>query len=125
MATKNRSPWLATHEVHALLREAWREASAWWVGRYVVMPQHTHFFAAPGEMEIPFDNWMRYWRSQFSKRHRNPDHRWQTYCWDTQMHSLESCASKWEYVRNNPVRHGLVERAEDWPFQGEIHQFGW
>ena len=30
--------------------------------------------------------------------------------------SAESRAGKWEYVRENPVRAGLVARAEDWPF---------
>jgi len=25
-------------------------------------------------------------------------------------------------VMQNPVRTGLVQRAEDWPYQGEIHQ---
>ena len=32
---------------------------------------------------------------------------------------------KWEYVRNNPVRAGLAARAEDWPFQGVIHELMW
>jgi putative transposase len=104
------------------------------------MPDHIHLFAAPGPIVdsnrlsgsfalpgtvIPFDNWVRYWKSQFSKRHRNPAHRWQTDHWDTRLRRSESYASKWEYVRNNPVRHGLVKSAEDWPFQGRIHDLLW
>ena len=27
---------------------------------------------------------------------------------------------KWNYVRENPVRAGLVETAESWPYAGEI-----
>jgi len=29
-------------------------------------------------------------------------------------------AQKWNDVRDNPVRAGLVRKAEDWPFVGEI-----
>jgi putative transposase len=36
------------------------------------------------------------------------------------MRSSESYSQKWEYVRNNPVRAGLVAEPEAWPFQGEI-----
>ena len=126
VCTKGRQPWLATSEVHDLLRSVWTDdATAWLVGKYIIMPDHIHLFAAPGQMEITFDNWVRYWKSQFSKQHRNPAHRWQTDHWDTRLRASESYASKWEYVSNNPVRHGLVERAEYWPFQGQIYDLPW
>jgi hypothetical protein len=34
--------------------------------------------------------------------------------------SEESYERKVTYVRQNPIRAGLVKRAEDWPYQGEI-----
>ena len=40
VCTKDRKPWLANQDVHNLLREVWADASAWLVGRYVVMPDH-------------------------------------------------------------------------------------
>ena len=46
---------------------------------------------------------------------------WQEDVFDHIMRSRESYAAKWAYVRENPVRAGLVSRAEDWPWQGEIH----
>ena len=39
---------------------------------------------------------------------------------DHLIRNTESYAQKWDYVRENPVRAGLVSRREDWPFQGEI-----
>jgi len=36
------------------------------------------------------------------------------------MRSSESYAEKWNYVRMNPVRAGLVEDPGTWKFQGEI-----
>jgi putative transposase len=40
---------------------------------------------------------------------------WQREYWDRQLRSDESYAQKWDYVVNNPVRHGYVACAEDWP----------
>jgi len=37
----------------------------------------------------------------------------------------ESYAQKWEYVVNNPVRHGYAARSEDWSFQGELNSLRW
>ena len=36
------------------------------------------------------------------------------------LRSDESYSQKWNYVRENPVRAGLVKSAADWPYQGEI-----
>jgi REP element-mobilizing transposase RayT len=123
--TKDRKPWLATPDVHKLLVAVWNSATAWLVGRYVVMPDHIHLFVAPGQPQLLLDNWMKYWKSQFSKAHKHPEHQWQTDSWDRRLRTDDSYEQKWEYVRNNPVRHGLVARAEDWPYQGELNALKW
>src|SRR5437588_5629366 len=50
---------------------------------------------------------------------------WQREYWDRQLRRSESYAEKWQYVRNNPIRHGYVRRAEDWPYQGELNSLEW
>ena len=45
---------------------------------------------------------------------------WQRGFFDHLIRNSQSYSQKWEYVRDNPVRAGLVSRREDWPFQGEI-----
>jgi len=50
---------------------------------------------------------------------------WQAEFFDHLLRSAESYESKWEYVRQNPVREQLVERPEDWPFQGELSDLRW
>lgn len=87
----------------------------------MILPDHLHLFAAPGEPEIEFDNWVRYWKSQFRKQFGVPEHRFETDHWDRRLRSRESYAEKWEYVRENPVRHGLVKIPDEWPFQGELN----
>jgi putative transposase len=125
VCTKNREPWLANHQAHTLLREIWTSATAWLVGRYMLMPDHLHLFSTPGQPELPLENWAKYWKSQFSKQHPNRAWRWQTDHWDTRLRREESYEEKWNYVVNNPVRRGLVTRSEDWPFQGEIFELRW
>jgi hypothetical protein len=45
---------------------------------------------------------------------------WQPGFFDHLLRGSESYHEKWRYVRENPVRAGLVSCAEDWPYQGEI-----
>ena len=47
---------------------------------------------------------------------------WQKTFFDHVLRNSESYAEKWNYVLENPARAGLVDRAEGWPFQGEIFQ---
>ena len=43
----------------------------------------------------------------------------------TREHFDELVTETEAYVRQNPVRHGLVNDPEDWPFQGELHLLDW
>ncbi len=45
---------------------------------------------------------------------------WQPGFFDHLLRGSESYAEKWAYVRETPVRAGLVDDADDWPYQGEI-----
>src|SRR6266481_4746855 len=45
---------------------------------------------------------------------------WQPAFFDHILRNEESYAEKWNYVRDNPVRAGLVELAENWPYHGEV-----
>jgi hypothetical protein len=67
VCTRRRRPWLASPENHVALCLAWEAASTWLVGRYVLMPDHLHVFASPGRQEISLDNWVRFWKSRFTR----------------------------------------------------------
>src|SRR5215831_15590523 len=120
VCTRGRGRWLADDRVHALLRQIWSEADKSNVGPYVLMPDHLHLFAWPGPETCLFDPWVKYWKSRFTAAFRNPSCRWQKYCFHHRIRSHESVEARWQYIRNNPVRAGLVETIEEWPYQGEI-----
>ena len=126
VCTKFRKPWLANLDVVSILHDIWaNDATAWAMGKYMILPNHIHFFAAATENVIPYENWVRYWKSRFTKRHRVSTDRWLNDHWDTRMRSRSVYEQKWEYVRLNPVRHGLVDDPDDWPYQGQINALHW
>jgi len=127
VCTKGRRPLLAQPDIHELLVMSWRQAIRWRVGRYVIMPDHIHLFCGPSVLTETVQSWMKYWKTLVSRRWPRPcdGDLWQQDGWDTQLRQGESYAAKWEYVRQNPVRAGLVESADDWPYQGELNILAW
>jgi len=111
--------------MHNLLREAWSDSSHWLVGRYVILPDHVHLFCSPVVgCGIPLERWVAFWKNSVARKwkaaHENTGPLWQKQFWDRRLRADESYNQKWDYVRNNPVRHGHCQRTEDWPHQGEI-----
>ena len=124
VCTKDRRPILADDRIHEVLFESWRKADGWMVGRYVVMPDHVHLFCAPASYRPPpLAKWVGYWKSLSAREFPIDVSRpiWQKEYWDRLVRKNESYGQKWRYVLDNPVRAGLVESAEDWPFSGEMN----
>jgi putative transposase len=127
--TYHRKPNLTVPAVVSILVDEWRLAlprHGWMVGRYVVMPDHVHFFcASAGVGAKSLSGFMQCWKQWTSKRLGREcglsSPIWQAGFFDHLLRSTESARHKWEYVEENPVRAGLVTRATDWPWQGEIH----
>ena len=125
--TAKRRSILASPGFYEAIIGAWREASTWLVGRYVVMPDHIHFLSAPNGLDVPpLKRWMRYWKSIVTKRIvAKGGNVWQRDHWDRQLRSVEKYDQKWEYVRRNPVRHGYCDDPDDWPYHGELNVLPW
>ena len=128
VVANNRQSVLADGKVQSLLLDMWRRVKGWIVGRYMIMPDHIHFFCAPTDYPpSDFHAWMACWKRMVSNRFPCPHALplWQRDCWDTQLRCGESYAAKCEYLRANPVRKGLVDSPDSWPFQGELNVLAW
>jgi REP element-mobilizing transposase RayT len=102
------------------------ERHGWEIGRYVVMPDHIHFFATPAadsakSISATFAKWKEWTAKRILHRLHHPAPLWQREFFDHLLRSHESRSEKWDYIRANPVRAGLVTDAEAWPFAGHIH----
>ena len=88
------------------------------LGRYVIMPDHVHLFVR-GDRDLTLSSWIGGLKRAMSVAVNSP-RLWQPGFFDHILRSDESYAEKWKYVRENPVRAGLVETADGWRYQGEI-----
>jgi putative transposase len=88
------------------------------VGRYVIMPDHVHFFLC-GDDSFLLSRWVGGLKRAISVA-LDVRQLWQPGFFDHILRSDESYGEKWEYVRDNPVRAGLAEKPERWRYQGEI-----
>lgn len=127
ICAKDRKKIFCSDEVHELMCRSWIRADHYRVGRYVIMPDHIHFFCAPAMREASLGKWVKYWKALVSKEWPVLDQQpiWQVDYWDRQLRCGEHYSEKWEYVRSNPVRAGLVECADNWPFQGAMNDLRW
>ena len=87
------------------------------------MPDHIHLFVS-GTQDFLLTQWVRLLKRRFSKVILAPTPHWQRGFFDHLIRHGESYSEKWEYVRQNPVRAGLVATPEDWPWKGEIVRIG-
>ena len=125
VCTENRQRWLAQAAVQQALHDIWAHtATAWWVSDYLLMPDHTHLFCAPHDPRFTIERWMAFWKDRFAKTHL-VDGAFQTGGFHHRLRDDESYENKWRYVRENPVRHHLVPRPEDWPYFGRVHEIHW
>lgn len=125
VCAKDRQTWLADTLINKSLVEIWKAADAWKIGYYLIMPDHLHLFCAPSRMEFTLKTWVVYWKREFSCLKLKDTGLWQRDFWDTRLRHGENYHDKWEYVRQNPVRKGLVQNADDWPFQGILNELRW
>ena len=88
------------------------------IGRYVIMPDHVHLFVR-GDHGFVLSTWVGGLKRAMSVAVVK-QRLWQPGFFDHVLRSSESYAGKWNYVRENPVRAGLVDHAANWPYQGEI-----
>ena len=126
---RNRRPIFACPKAADILRNEWESAKVrhgWLVGRYVIMPDHVHFFCAemvegaPHRLSRFIGGWKEWTAKAIGRELSVSPPIWQERFFDHLMRTEESYAEKWAYVRDNPVRAGLSEKAADWPWQGHV-----
>lgn len=107
----------------------------WFGRRFVIMPDHLHLIAHQGPNAIRLGQWIRALKvvvGGLKPRVGQPAGgpaltriarawRWQEGFHDHKLRTPESETRKWAYVCLNPVRYGLVQQPEEWPYGGETY----
>ena len=129
ICVENWRPILANEAAVSIIRDEFEAAPArygWRVGRFVVMPDHLHFFCVTDETRASaslsqFIGGFKQWTAKRILAQANlAAPLWQKQFFDHVLRSNESYDSKWLYVHDNPARAGLVATADAWPYGGEI-----
>ena len=119
--------------LRASFRDA-RRAKSFDVIAIAVMPEHLHcLWRLPEGDADNASRWARI-KSGFSRRlplgERRSDVRigkrergiWQRRFWEHMIVDEEDCQSHIDYIHINPVKHGYVRRAVDWPYSS-LHRY--
>ena len=138
LATENRRKLLATADSIQILRQAFRHVMKnrpFVVEAAVILPDHLHcIWRLPkGDQDYP-TRW-RLIKTWFTKNSNLPStlstsHSkikkvekgfWQRRYWEHCLRDEADFLKHLEYIHFNPVKHGLVNRPEDWPYS-TIHR---
>ncbi|HET7624977.1 MAG TPA: hypothetical protein VFM25_06890 [Verrucomicrobiae bacterium] len=135
VCTGKRGQWLAQASVQRTLHDVWQNAAtAWMVSDYLLMPDHLHLFCAPNDFNFTIERWMGFWKDRFAKNINQRDAaasschsigKFQAGGFHHRLRDGENYSEKWQYVRENPVRAGLVASPEEWPYFGRVHEIRW
>ena len=107
---------LAHTEVWRIIDESLRRRESvgdMYVRMVLAMPDHLHgMFSFCGKKPMAkvitdFKSWLA----------KSASVHWQRDFFDHRLRGSESASEKANYIRNNPVRAGLVSHFEDWPYQ--------
>jgi putative transposase len=135
VVTLKRRSFLTDELARACLRAAWeetRQRSYFEVVALCLLPDHIHCIWKLPEGDRDFSlRWSRI-KSGFTRRYLYSDGEeciqtfsrsikrergiWQRRFWEHQIRDVEDLQRHVDYVHYNPVKHGLVEQVEDWPW---------
>jgi REP-associated tyrosine transposase len=132
LCVAQRKPVLANIHSWKICREVFNKLDRWTILAAIALPDHLHLLASPivdrDASVTAFTKWFKRWFNEAYWICRPSvsdgiDNRWQWQegCFDRLLRSDESLSDKWEYLRQNPVRAGLVQNPDDWPFQFQFN----
>ncbi|WP_229720811.1 REP-associated tyrosine transposase [Dyella nitratireducens] len=101
---------------------------------WVVLPEHMHAIWSMPDHDPDYSKRWRLIKQHFSKsvereevirssrQHKGEREIWQRRFWEHQIRDESDLQSHVDYVHINPVKHGHVARASDWPYSS-IHRY--
>ena len=88
----------------------------------MILPDHLHLFVTVPD-DVKLSDWIGTLKRVLARAVNvagSGDPIWQRGFFDHLLRSSESYSERWNYVRENPVRAGLVSNADEWQYSGEI-----
>jgi Transposase and inactivated derivatives len=103
----------------------YRKQSKYLLHEFVVMPHHFHLLITPTDNSL--ERTMQFIKGGFSfragKEFSMKAEIWQTSFHDRRVRDAEEYARFQDYIHNNPLKAGLVQRPEDWVYSSATGKF--
>jgi REP element-mobilizing transposase RayT len=95
----------------------------WRLHAYCLMTNHFHFVVEAVTIQLSAGMQVLNWSlaRRFNERYERFGHLFESRFRARLVERDEHLRNACEYVRNNPVAVGLVERADDWPWSGGLY----
>ena len=93
---------------------------------YCLMPDHLHFLCGTHEREISVLEFVNQFKGKSTRigwRYKIEGPLWQRRNYDHILRKDEDLRQTAQYIVNNPVRRGLVEKWDEYPFCGFLDEF--
>jgi REP element-mobilizing transposase RayT len=114
ICVENRPPVLATQSIHDILFQAWKDAKVvhgWLAGRYVVMPDHVHFFCSPhAENKKDLSEFIGDWKNWTQLQINKP--RLFYFDWQEDF-SIIYCAAL-NHIMKNGITCAIIRSVKSW-----------
>jgi REP element-mobilizing transposase RayT len=96
------------------------DAGVWDWKTYVIMPDHVHLVVelSSGNLSLAVNNLGKFTARRINSILGRRGTFWQHGFYEHCLRSEKSLWAHVAYILENPVRAGLAERWEDWPFSG-------
>ena len=120
ICVKYRRKVLATPEIFEAIKLVLPQLQKWHVLAGVIMPDHVHWIISPVDRALSVGDFSHGFKRTLRKQLRVQAWEWQRGCFDRLLRSDDNLWSKWIYVKDNPVRHGFVHAADDWPYYFDL-----
>ena len=89
------------------------------------MPDHLHLFCARNNEDHTLEGWVSFWKRRIRRELGTSEALFQAHSFQHRLRRDESYSEKWDYVRMDPVRAGLVSEPGQWPYQGILNELPW
>ena len=121
ICVRGRRPVLNNPDVFGAILKFCDLHKDWQTLAAVVMPDHFHALVRPVTSRDATVTQYSAGLKRVVRHETNATWKWQDGVFDRLLRRDESAESKWIYMRENPVRAGLVRRWEDWPYAIGYH----
>ena len=86
---------------------------------YCLMPDHLHVIVSPGESSLTVSKFLNIFKGRTTavfRQKKDLKKIWQRSAFDHVIRTEEDLRAVIEYIMNNPVRKGIVEKIDDYPY---------